>query len=426
MEITPKNRLPYIMPQQAQKHVTHNEAIRMLDALIQISVAAIVDDPASISPEEGDCVLIGSSPLGEFEGKTDYLASFVDGAWMLHQPVIGWLAYRQDLGKIIAFTDAGWIIASGVPEEIQNLDLLGVNATADSINRLSINSPASLFNHEGQGHQVKVNKSSELDTASLLFQTGFSGRAEMGIAGSDNFSIKVAADDGTWRDAVSVNRQDGKVEFPSGFSSVPLHGRPGDVSGFDQIYIDAINGDDANDGYSLSEPIKSFGRLQTQLTVGRKLEIRLLSDIVADEVVDLSYSLPHLYIRGRTSNDSGGQNRTITVADATNHTTHSGGFIFQAFASIFLNRVDVELATSRSYAFFDFVSSMGFLRTRNMNLTRTGTGDCCLFGNPDSYVPNSHFSLNVSSAAKGFVAEGVGATDNPNDDWRYPSNLSVY
>jgi hypothetical protein len=30
--------MPYLMPSQAQKHVTHNEALKALDALVQLSV----------------------------------------------------------------------------------------------------------------------------------------------------------------------------------------------------------------------------------------------------------------------------------------------------------------------------------------------------------------------------------------------------
>ena len=30
--------LPYILASQAQKHVTHNEALRLLDAMVQLSV----------------------------------------------------------------------------------------------------------------------------------------------------------------------------------------------------------------------------------------------------------------------------------------------------------------------------------------------------------------------------------------------------
>ena len=34
MDQTTHLSLPYIMPQQAQKHVTHNEALRDLDAIV--------------------------------------------------------------------------------------------------------------------------------------------------------------------------------------------------------------------------------------------------------------------------------------------------------------------------------------------------------------------------------------------------------
>ena len=58
---------------------------------------------------------------------------------------------------------------------------LGIGgATADATNRLPIRAPASLFNHAGAGHQVKVNKAVGADIGSFLFQTGFSGRAEFG------------------------------------------------------------------------------------------------------------------------------------------------------------------------------------------------------------------------------------------------------
>jgi hypothetical protein len=38
MDETPNLALSYIMPAQAQKHVTHNEGLRALDALLQLSV----------------------------------------------------------------------------------------------------------------------------------------------------------------------------------------------------------------------------------------------------------------------------------------------------------------------------------------------------------------------------------------------------
>lgn len=56
---------------------------------------------------------------------------------------------------------------------------------------------------------MKVNKAADTDTASLLFQTGWSGRAEMGLAGDDNFSVKVSADGSSWTTALELKRYSG-------------------------------------------------------------------------------------------------------------------------------------------------------------------------------------------------------------------------
>ena len=40
MQATPHLDLPYIMPAQAQKHVTHNDALDMVDALLQLAVVS--------------------------------------------------------------------------------------------------------------------------------------------------------------------------------------------------------------------------------------------------------------------------------------------------------------------------------------------------------------------------------------------------
>lgn len=46
---TPNLSLPFIMPSQAQKHVTHSEAIRQLDALVQMVAESrtLTEPPAS-------------------------------------------------------------------------------------------------------------------------------------------------------------------------------------------------------------------------------------------------------------------------------------------------------------------------------------------------------------------------------------------
>ena len=96
---------------------------------------------------------------------------------------------------------------------------LGIGgATADGTNRLAIAAAASLFNHAGAGHQQKINKAAASDTASVLYQTGFSGRAEIGTTGDDDFHFKVSPDGSAWYEALLIDKDTGEVDFPEGFS----------------------------------------------------------------------------------------------------------------------------------------------------------------------------------------------------------------
>ena len=113
------------------------------------------------------------------------------------------------------YTGNGW--QDVAPETVlQNLSGVGVNTTSDAINKLAVAADATLLSHDGAGHQLKLNKAGAGDTASLLYQTNWSGRAEMGLAGTDDFSIKTSPDGSTFNDAIVVDKDDGKVSFPSG------------------------------------------------------------------------------------------------------------------------------------------------------------------------------------------------------------------
>ncbi len=69
--------------------------------------------------------------------------------------------------------------------------------------------------HAGSDHRFKLNKNAAADTASLLFQTGWSGRAEMGLTGSDDFRINVSGDGAAWKSALVIDRASGAVSLPN-------------------------------------------------------------------------------------------------------------------------------------------------------------------------------------------------------------------
>ena len=64
MDETPLLKLPYILAAQSQKHVTHNEALRVLDALVQLAVLDkdLATPPGS--PAAGARYIIGAAPTG--------------------------------------------------------------------------------------------------------------------------------------------------------------------------------------------------------------------------------------------------------------------------------------------------------------------------------------------------------------------------
>ncbi len=212
--------LPYLAAGQAQKHVTLNESLRMLDAIVQLSVTSrgLATPPAS--PVHGERYIVAPSPTGAWSGHAGKIAAFQDGGWMPYAAREGWLAWVRDEDKLYAFDGATWVIAGG---NTQNQPFVGVNATADTTNRLSVSAPATLLNHEGAGHQLKLNKAAAAQTASILFQTGFSGRAEMGTAGDDLFRLKTSADGATWRNALTVDQTNGNTGV--GISSISMSTR---------------------------------------------------------------------------------------------------------------------------------------------------------------------------------------------------------
>ena len=79
-------------------------------------------------------------------------------------------------------------------------------ATADSTNRLSINTPAVLLNNAGAGIEATVNKAAAANDATFAFKTAFSARALFGLLGSDDFSIKVSPDGSAFYEAIRIDR----------------------------------------------------------------------------------------------------------------------------------------------------------------------------------------------------------------------------
>jgi Protein of unknown function (DUF2793) len=210
-DTTANLQLPFILPSQAQKHVTHNEALVILDRLVQLIIEYEGSTPPSL-PQEGQRFSVAGTATGAWSGRAGTIAIYQDGIWLFATPRHGYLAWFKDQGAIKVFSGSGW--ASPALPDTLTPSMLGIGATPDASNRLAVTSPATLLNNAGAGHQLKINKAAAGDTASLLFQTGWSGRAEMGLAGNDQFSVKVSADGSSWNTGLVIDGG-GRISMPN-------------------------------------------------------------------------------------------------------------------------------------------------------------------------------------------------------------------
>lgn len=216
MTDTPNLKLPFIESGQAQKHVTHNEAPRLLDAAIQIAVRDVTRTVPPESPAEGARYIVAAGASGAWSGHALAIATWQDGAWAFLAPQAGWCVWSIADDVMIVFDGTLWRDLRNLA--LDNADHLGVNTEADNSNRFSVKSDSVLLSHDdvtpGSGDmRVAFNKSNAARDVGLTFQSNYSPRALMGLLGNDDLTVKVSADGVTYRTALAVDRTNGQVSF---------------------------------------------------------------------------------------------------------------------------------------------------------------------------------------------------------------------
>ena len=108
MTETPKLRLAYVQPSQAQKHVTVNEGFNRIDAVTQLTLSSQEVETPPVSPEDGEAYAVpdtASSPWSEQSGR---VAIWQNQGWVYLTPQVGWRAWIIDEGKLKVWTGEDW------------------------------------------------------------------------------------------------------------------------------------------------------------------------------------------------------------------------------------------------------------------------------------------------------------------------------
>lgn len=267
--------LPYLLPNQAQKHVTLNESLRLLDLLIMASVASSELDTPPANPEDGIAYIPAASASGEWAGYSQWIVAWIDGGWQAVEPADGWRVYDAQAQALKVFHNDRWQALFSTSLSYQNLTHFGLAAEADNDKPFSARLNSALFNarstaDQGSGDlRLFLNKSEQHNTSSLVFQTDWSGRAELGLAGDDRFSIRLSSDGAIWRQALTLSDQYETLE--TDYNILPM--RANEISlghitkPFQSIFIQSapsISSDqrDKTDIASIGDALALINRLQ--------------------------------------------------------------------------------------------------------------------------------------------------------------------
>ncbi len=212
-DTTDRQSLPYILPSQAQKHVTHNEALRQIDALTHLVFSGFERDEPPSAPSAGDTFLIGSSPEGGWIGHAGEIATHSGGTWAFYPPFEGLLAFDRTANRMLVRKDGAWI----VPDTGNRFDAIAVNTDPDQVHRLAVKSDSVLFSHDdntpGTGDMVlRINRAGTSDSAVTHHSTGWIVNAESGLAAGDSsYRVKVSADGVSFTSAMVIEPTAGRV-----------------------------------------------------------------------------------------------------------------------------------------------------------------------------------------------------------------------
>ncbi len=132
-ETTPRLALPFLVAAQAQKHVTHNEALIKLDALGDCHLTGMTLTAPPASPADGDAYLVAAGATGAWAGEDGKIAYQIDGGWRFYAPFKGLTVFNAADSKRYFYTGSAWQTGAG-PTTLAGLGVTDVQTDSLQIN----------------------------------------------------------------------------------------------------------------------------------------------------------------------------------------------------------------------------------------------------------------------------------------------------
>ena len=118
-EFSDRLALPFLAAGQAQKEVWHNEALILLDSLVQTVVKAVAPASVPTTPMFGECLIVGPTPSGAWAGKAQQIACWTSGGWRFVIPLEGMACWNIAGGVTVRFSGGAWAIGIVTANELR-------------------------------------------------------------------------------------------------------------------------------------------------------------------------------------------------------------------------------------------------------------------------------------------------------------------
>lgn len=100
--------LPLLIAGQAQKEVTWNETLALIDALLAMRVESVGDNMPPAAPLPGQCWIVGDAPTGAWTGASGAAAISTTGGWRFVPIPLFSAVYAGSNGQVWRKLAAGW------------------------------------------------------------------------------------------------------------------------------------------------------------------------------------------------------------------------------------------------------------------------------------------------------------------------------
>lgn len=148
-ETTPRHGLPLIAPGQAQKEMTHNEALATLDLIAQPGVTAIGLDTPVADPAPGECWIVGANPAAAWAGHEGAIAGWTAGGWRFVAPREGMVVWNADSESFARYGGGAWRVGELLGEPTPLIPMPSGGMTVDEDARDAIAAVIMTLRHYG-------------------------------------------------------------------------------------------------------------------------------------------------------------------------------------------------------------------------------------------------------------------------------------